>query len=278
MTIAREAKKLAQQVLPEPLKKIVSFGARKKRALLGRSTFSFSNAPESPRKSAFPFSISRDNPLEKLGEKYLPTKRLHNYLVYYWMHFRDIRFEVRRVVEIGVQSDRSIRMWEDFFPNATIYGVDIDPQCARFEGGRRKILIGDQGDPDVCRRLLEKTGGELDIVIDDGSHRVDHQLRSFGLLFPAMTDHGIYVVEDTGGCVDDADLVTVNVLKQLVDSIMYWPKGFSTGDWPHLTDFPEETKWIHKNVVGIAFYRWIVFVMRGNNPQDNPYLTPRSDR
>ena len=29
-----------------------------------------------------------------------------------------------------------------------------------------------------------------------------------------------------------------------------------------------------QGLLGVAFYRWIVFVMRGNNPADTPYLTP----
>lgn len=270
MNIANMASK---QVLPERIQNVLRFLSRKKLVFVTRPKFSFSsNPPENSPKSPFSFSVSRNNPLEELGAKYLPSKRLHNYLIYYWMHFRDIRFDVKKVIEIGVQTDRSIRMWEDFFPNATIYGVDIDSKCKQFEGGRRKILIGDQSDSDFCHQVIQETSGEIDIIIDDGSHRVEHQLKSFSLLFPAMTDHGIYVIEDVG--VGDPELATVNALKGLIDSIMYWPKGFATRNWPHLVDFPDEAKWIDKNVIGIAFYRWIVFVMRGKNPQDNPFLTP----
>ncbi len=89
-----------------------------------------------------------------------------------------------------------------------------------------------------------------------------------------MSDHGIYVIEDTGGCVGDTGLRSVNALKSLVDNIMYWPEGFSAQDWPHLSDFPANADWFDRNTIGIAFYRWIVFIMRGRNPQDNPFLKP----
>jgi hypothetical protein len=236
--------------------------------------FSFSERPASPRESPFSFAIADENILAQLGAQYAPTKRLHNYLPFYWMHFRDIRFSVKKVLEIGVQTDRSIRMWEEFFPNATIWGLDIDPECERFAGDRRRIIIGDQGDPACLRRVVKDSGGDFDIVIDDGSHRVEHQLLSFDFLFPHLTEHGIYVVEDTGGCVGDPGLATVNSLKSLVDSIMYWPRGFRPSDWPSLSAFPDDARWIDTNVIGIAFYRWIVFVMRGRNPGDNPFLKP----
>ena len=232
-------------------------------------TFAFKNASNNPPKSSFPFVISRENTLEELGEKYLPSKRFHNYLIYYWSHFRDIRYEVKSVLEIGIETDRSIRMWEEFFPNAIIYGIDIKPECKDFEGGRRRILIGDQSDLNFLHELTE-LAAPFDVVIDDGSHRIEHQLKTFDYLFPKMSDHGVYVIEDTGGCVDDFGLRTVNSLKKLVDSIMYWPSG--THHWSELSKFPQQTSWISKNIIGIAFYRWIVFVMRGRNPEDNPYL------
>jgi hypothetical protein len=221
---------------------------------------------------------SHDNPLEQLGDKYLPTKRRHNYLVYYWMHLRDIRLDVRSVLEIGVQTDRSIRMWEEFFPNATIHGIDIDPACKQFEGDRIRIHIGDQADAEFLRRVAQSVADPFDLVIDDGSHLVSDQLSTFEVLFPAMSDHGIYVIEDTGGVVGDFQLQTVRSLGTLVQDIMYWPAGFPPRDWPYLSKLPAEASWSAKNVVGIAFYRWIVFVMRGKNPEDNAFLMPMEDR
>lgn len=245
-----------------------------KRSWMPRVRFSFPTAPAKPRASAYGFAVTKDNPLEELGAKYHPTKRFHNYFPYYWMHFRDIRFQVGKLLEIGVQTDRSIRLWEEFFPNATIYGLDIDPECERLEGGRCKIFIGDQSDPAFLKQVVDRAGGHFDIIIDDGSHRVEHQLASFDQLFPTLSDHGIYAVEDTGGCVGDPGLATVNALKALVDHVMYWPKGFRPEDWPHLDGFPRDASWADQNVIGVAFYRWLVFVMRGNNPGDNPHLTP----
>jgi hypothetical protein len=265
---------LATDVLPEWAQKFLAFLIRKKRAWMPRYRFAFSTASENSPESPFPFLVSEDNALDGLGAKYRPTKRMHNYLPYYWMHFRDIRFDVKQVLEIGIQTDRSIRMWEEFFPSATIHGIDIDPQCRQFEGDRRRMFVGDQSDRDFLQRVVRESGGAFDVIIDDGSHRVAHQLTSFDCLFPAMSDHGIYVVEDTGGCVGDPELATVNSLTALVDSIMYWPKGFPPSDWLHLRDFPDEAGWIDRNVIGIAFYRWIVFIMRGKNPGDNPFLTP----
>jgi hypothetical protein len=269
---------LAKRHLPPGAQRVAERWVMTARRFRPLHRFSFSERPAAASESPYSFPISNDNALEALGAKYAPTKRLHNYLPFYWMHFRDIRFEVRNVLEIGVQTDRSIRMWEEFFPNATIWGLDIDPACERFAGDRRRIVIGDQGDRACLRRVVEAAGGCFDIVIDDGSHRVEHQLATFEFLFPNLSDHGIYVVEDTGGCVGDPGLATVRSLETLVENIMYWPRGFRPSEWPALSEFPDDATWVDTRVIGVAFYRWIVFVMRGKNPGDNPYLGANRDR
>lgn len=234
--------------------------------------YEFPDATDQVTASPYPFQIDHDNLLSELGAKHQPSKRHHNYLIYYWKHFRDIRLSVTRVLEIGVQTDRSIRMWEEFFPNAIIFGADIDPKCKEYEGGRCKILIGDQGDRNFCRSLVDEAGGHFDIIIDDGSHIVEHQINSFNWLFPSLSEHGIYAMEDTGPVVGDENLKTVSSLRNLVDNIMYWPGGYQPKDWGYLSEFDEAASWADRNIIGVSFYRWIAFVMRGNNPGDNKFL------
>lgn len=238
----------------------------------GPKLYDFPDQDKTSVPSPYPFQVNHDNLLAELGAKYQPSKRHHNYLVYYWKHFRDIRLQVTRVLEIGVQTERCLKMWEEFFPNATILGADIDPACKAFEGGRRKVMIGDQGDVEFCHQLVDAADGAFDIIIDDGSHLAEHQMKSFNWLFPKLTEHGIYVIEDTGGVVGDTELKTINSLRKLVDNIMYWPEGYRPEDWGYLSEFDESASWADHNIIGASFYRWIAFIMRGNNPGDNAFL------
>ena len=169
------------------------------------------------------------NPLEKLGDKWRPTKRIAGYLPYY---FRDLRETVRNVLEIGVQEGRSMRMWEEFFPNATIWGLDIDPACQKAAGGRRRLIIGHQSDGKVLRRVVQEADGPLDVVIDDGSHRVHHQIATFRYLFPQLSDHGVYSVEDLGPNAGDWALDAPRYFQKMVDHVMYWPPEIHPENWP----------------------------------------------
>ena len=68
----------------------------------------------------------------------------------------------------------------------------------------------------------------------------------------------------------------MNSLKVIIDHVMYWPSGYPGRDWPNLRHLPCDAPWVTRHVIGIAFYRWIVFVMRGRNPEDNPFLEQKA--
>ena len=211
------------------------------------------------------------NPLETLGDRHAPSKRMHDYLKHYWTHFRDVRESVRTVLEIGVQAGRSLRMWREFFPHATIHGLDTNATCMRHEGDRIRIHIGDQNDRARLARLCREIP-EPDIIIDDGSHRADDQILTFDALFPHVRAGGCYVIEDIGVHPGKSRHKTFERLQQLIDHINYWPPGFPGENWPELTSFPGEAKFHDRHVVGLAVYRYIAFVFKGRNPQDTPYL------
>lgn len=114
-----------------------------------------------------------------------------SYLTVYDWYFNSIKSKQMNVLEIGVKEGQSLRMWEEYFYNSTIYGLDIDPACRVHEKGRVKIVIGSQAD----KKVLD-TFGALDIVIDDGSHVNELTVASFNALFPKLKSGGLYIIED----------------------------------------------------------------------------------
>jgi cephalosporin hydroxylase len=116
--------------------------------------------------------------------------RIYEHYVGNWRH-RPVT-----VLEIGVWRGASVRMWRDYFPQGRVFGIDIDPQAAAQTGERIEIFIGDQADTDLLSRVVKRAGA-LDVVVDDGSHRVEQQLPTLRFLWPHVKPGGIYVVEDT---------------------------------------------------------------------------------
>lgn len=100
------------------------------------------------------------------------------------------------MLEIGVWNGGSLDMWRRFFgPDAVLFGVDINPGCARFDGKSASVRIGSQDDPKFLRGVVGEMG-RLDIVLDDGSHVASHQRASFEALFPLLSEGGLYIIED----------------------------------------------------------------------------------
>lgn len=139
-----------------------------------------------------------ENPLLKY------FRRNDKRLIHKWMHYFDIydrhfrRFRGKKIVvlEFGVNQGGSLQMWRHYFGRrARIYGVDIDPRCAALGGRRIKVFIGDQEDREFLRQIVAKIG-PIDVVIEDGGHRMGQQIATFEEIYPAMTSDGVFLIED----------------------------------------------------------------------------------
>jgi cephalosporin hydroxylase len=160
-------------------------------------------------------------------------KRIHkwrNYFQIYAQHFERFRGKKINILEIGVAHGGSIDMWISYFgKDCTVYCVDIDPQCKKFEGERVKVYIGSQGDPEFLFWLTTQCP-MWDIVIDDGSHRMKDQIMSFDWLFRHVKNGGIYLTEDVhtsfirhfGG---NRRMTFLNYCKNLVDELYGWQRN-----------------------------------------------------
>jgi hypothetical protein len=121
----------------------------------------------------------------------------------YLNHLQDQEFNF---LEIGVREGRSIKMWSEYFPNATIVGVDIDPECKKYESGNIKIHIGSQEDEQFLKEIIAQYQ-KFKVILDDGSHINSMIMKSFDVLNKHATD--FYIVEDLRNSYED---LTMDVL------------------------------------------------------------------
>ena len=99
-------------------------------------------------------------------------------------------------IEIGVAEGGSLQLWKRHLgPFAQIVGIDVNPACKAVEEDQIAIRIGDEGDVDFLRRIVDEFGPP-DVVLDDGSHKMHHISTSFGFLCPRLSKNGVYMVED----------------------------------------------------------------------------------
>jgi 8-demethyl-8-alpha-L-rhamnosyltetracenomycin-C 2'-O-methyltransferase len=134
--------------------------------------------------------------LNSLAIKYGADKwGKHHYTPYYATLFEN-RKKVRKVIEMGTGEGASLYMWRDFFPRAMIYGADIDPTRVTSVLSRMKIIGCDQSKEGDLIHLIHKTGNDIDLFVDDGSHLPQDQLFTCLTVMPMLRKDAIYVIED----------------------------------------------------------------------------------
>lgn len=157
-----------------------------------------------------------------------------HYFEIYERHFERFRLSGKpvKIVEIGVADGGSLQMWKHYFgPQAKVYGVDRSLDT-KVEEDQIKLIHGDQGDLKFMQNLpflIDSEDGEIDIVIDDGSHMSLDQRVTLACLYPYLSENGIYVCEDVqtsyqeqfdGGYKKPGTFI--EVMKDMIDQLNGW--------------------------------------------------------
>lgn len=161
-----------------------------------------------------------NNPIENLAVQFGSDKRqeIHGYTEHYWQYFRDIK--PKKLLEIGVFGGSSVNIWNAFFPECQITGVDNNPDTLNIRTIHKRIelQIGDQANVEFLQSL-----GNYDVIIDDGGHTMKQQITSFEVLWSKLNKGGLYVIEDLHTSYwnefQDYEIRTTDFLKMLVDSV-----------------------------------------------------------
>lgn len=137
----------------------------------------------------------------------------HNYTIYYDTIFSSRKNEIKNVFELGIGTQKvdapssmkpefipgsSIRAWRDYFPNATIFGADIDTDII-FEEDRIKTYYCDQTSDEIIKDMWNNDGMtdiSFDIIIDDGLHTFDANMCFFRNSIHKLNNEGYFIIED----------------------------------------------------------------------------------
>ncbi len=130
----------------------------------------------------------------KYGKNYdLDKIKHHGYERFYDNFLLKYKNKKIKLLEIGVYKGDSIKLWSDMFKKGEIFGLDYNTQ---YKHDNKNILIGDQSNKNDLDKIIEKVK-KANIIIDDGSHKPEHQLFTFNYLFNNLLNYdGIYIIED----------------------------------------------------------------------------------
>lgn len=139
------------------------------------------------------------NTLEEIQNHYNFTtdkNTRHSYLKHYDKIFLPYKNRKIKILEIGTLVGGSIMLWNKYFTNCTIFGLDIDISNIQYDDvfnssniymiPKNFDTVDDNFFGDIC----------FDIIIDDGSHTVQHQVKTIDIFTKKLNPGGILIVED----------------------------------------------------------------------------------
>lgn len=125
----------------------------------------------------------------------------HNFTSVYERFLFEKRLKIQQIIEVGVLRGSSIQMWEQYLPNAKILGLDISSQYfgERQFGPRVALAVCDATKEAELTHVLNSysiVSNSVDVIIDDGSHIVSHQISTINSMWKYVKPGGLYIIED----------------------------------------------------------------------------------
>ena len=120
---------------------------------------------------------------------------------FYQEKFEPLRNKKITLVEIGVRSGASLKLWKEFFSKrATIIGIDNFTDFNQHKIPYHEEWLSDgvqfiDGDG-YAQETVDKIDGGIDILIDDGPHTSQSHQKLLELYIPKMNKGGYIIIED----------------------------------------------------------------------------------
>ena len=125
----------------------------------------------------------------------------HSYLSLYQQLLISKKETAKNVLEVGIYNGGSIKLWNDFFTNANVYGLDIMNSNNVWERikNKEKIILHTSSDAynnDFFITNFLNKNIKCDFMLDDGPHTLESMKQFIKLYSQIMTDDGILIIED----------------------------------------------------------------------------------
>lgn len=139
--------------------------------------------------------------LELVDNSRTDKNTTHSYLDLYHFLLQSKKETAQNVLEVGIHKGGSIKLWSDYFPNAQVYGLDIQRKEHVWEELKSKENIHVYAEQNAYDEFFFKNefldkNIKFDFMIDDGPHTLPSMIQFIKLYSQLMTEDGILIIED----------------------------------------------------------------------------------
>ena len=140
---------------------------------------------------------------------------IHSYLPTYQKIFANKKDTAKHILEIGICYGGSIKLWHDYFQNATIHALDIhmplDDVWDQIKNNNRiSVYHSDAYEEKFFNDNFLNKDIKFDIMIDDGPHTLESMKYFIVKYSQLLAEDGILIIEDV------AEWEWIEVLKGVV--------------------------------------------------------------
>lgn len=127
---------------------------------------------------------------------YTDKDTCHSYATHFY-NDKFLKFKNKKInlCEVGIYYGASLFLWDRYFEDATILGIDreynVIDQYVESNSDRITHIFHDAYDPNFVNCI-----SNFDIIIDDGPHTLESQKLFIKYYFPKLNDGGILIIED----------------------------------------------------------------------------------
>jgi len=141
-----------------------------------------------------------------INNKFTDKNTSHSYIDLYETLLSSKKESATSVLEVGIgdfgpKNGGSIKLWRDYFTNATIYGIDILPADRVLDElltDPRVVLYTSTNayNEDFVNENFINKGLKFDFMLDDGPHTLESMKDFIRLYLPLLKEDGILIIED----------------------------------------------------------------------------------
>lgn len=115
----------------------------------------------------------------------------HSYGEFYYKLLTPLKEKRINIFEVGYFKGASAAFFADYCTKARVRSIDIG-ECP--QPPNKRIRLNIMSIHDIPRGYFK--GFPIDIAIDDGSHKLEDQIKFVEVVYPAMREGGVIVIED----------------------------------------------------------------------------------
>lgn len=132
--------------------------------------------------------------IEELELNSTDKHTVHSYIEnFYQIFFKKFENKEKKILEIGSREGDSLKLWEKALPKSEVFGIDNNKskKFKKINSKRIKVILGNAYQKEIINSLPN-----FDIIIDDGPHSLESQIKCLELYFPKLNNNGVIVIED----------------------------------------------------------------------------------